>query len=101
VSASQSGLRTGSDNPGILPTLDSAWTKQNRSNLIRRIEIISDQISSSLPFLGDAKLTVRYASIRDVWEDIGTRIVERGAAQTAVLNGISGSVSHSSRLFPL
>lgn len=73
-----------------LPSLGHVWTTQGTSHHGPCPEILSDEILRLLPFLADAKSTVRYISVREAWEDVWTRSGERDAAETT---GIQSSVS--------
>lgn len=75
-----------------LPSLGYVWLGADYSDLIHQSNQISDHILHLLPFLGDVKSTIRYASVREVWGDVWQRVGESGRSKAQVPAGVQGSV---------
>lgn len=80
-----------------LPSLGHVWTRQSGFSDGDRPEILSDDILRMVPFLGDVKSTLRFASIREVWEDVWTHMGEANSLNTRQATDSRRSVS---RLLP-
>lgn len=75
-----------------LPSLGYVWPEEDYSDLIPQSNQISDHILRLLPFIGDVKSTIRYASVREVWGDVWQRVGESGRSEAQVPPGVQGSV---------
>ncbi|KAJ9114105.1 hypothetical protein QFC20_001621 [Naganishia adeliensis] len=74
-----------------LPSLGHVWTRQSGFSDDDRPEILSDDILRMVPFLGDVKSTLRFASIREVWEDVWTHMGEANSLNTRQATDSRGS----------